>query len=171
MADTRAYRIDLAILARAAQITMANGFNTDLGLQILEGREGVSIESDTFPLLSLIEGEAKVLSRSGSKYEMEMPIIIDAYDQVPKGSNILQHGHALLADIKLGMLPQSALFAGSDALTPLGVDPRSVPPNQVLATEFVFDGYAILSAEADKLVETIVAFKVKWTENVSDPYS
>ena len=159
MADPRSYRISQAIVARIATIRAASGFVSDIGGNVLEGRESIDTQSDTFPLVSYIEGEAKPTARNGNRVTLEREVYIDAYDAVPSDSTILKHGHAIRADILKALLPLSAALNGNDILA----------QQPGLVNEFTYEGDAVLASESDNVVNTVVAFKVKWTENVSNP--
>lgn len=65
MSSVSASDIALELASRLATITVANGFNTDIGLRVYRGRRDIAVES--LPCTVLAELEDVVEDRSGRK--------------------------------------------------------------------------------------------------------
>lgn len=106
MSISKADDIAIALVARLAQISIANGYQTDVGLRIFRGK--TAIDPSEAPCLTLIEaGDTPTSNDSGENVALDGEFAIEANITCDPNNPALA-AHAAIADIK------KALFAGDD---------------------------------------------------------
>lgn len=94
---TTAAEISSLIADRIETITVANGFNTDIGLKVLRGRRRV--DGSDVPCVSIIEGDDTPQSQTLRSANISQPYSIEAQDTCdPDHPN--DKAHLLLKDLK-----------------------------------------------------------------------
>ncbi len=89
---------------RVAQITKANGFNTDIGLRVFRGKRALDAEADV-PCAVLVEGNDTPQDSSMTGVSISQRYVFEAYDACdPDHPN--DAAHLMIADLK------RAIFAG-----------------------------------------------------------
>lgn len=107
---TRRQQIIAALEARLAQITTANGFQTNAGQHVFLGKDPEDLFGDELtrvPCCALNEGEAVVEQKIGTHYRVSLPIVVcgitNAQPDAPSTA-----GNALLADLTTALWPEAA---------------------------------------------------------------
>lgn len=98
----RAEDVSEEIVTRIQRIRIANGFETDIGRQILRGRVKVPAD-DMPPCTALIEGNDDTEDTAGklrsAQIKVRVPFMIDGFDACdPDQPNV--KAHAMIRDIK-----------------------------------------------------------------------
>lgn len=99
--------IALALSARAATITIANGFATDIGARVFRGKRRLA-EEDT-PCVVLFEGADRIDDRSTKHVKVSQRYSLEGHDACdPDNPN--DRAHEMIADMK------RAIFSGDRTL-------------------------------------------------------
>lgn len=157
MTDTVAQRVLAALADRLAAIRTADGYNTDAGQHVFQGR--IYLDEDTdLPALSIIENleqptTAQVdgpLVRESTPYQVQGLIACDTRDP-------LLAGHQLLADIKRAVLRN-----------PAGPEFEELLPGASLE----YTGRQVFQRlESSRFVEVHVLLTITHCEQYGDPYT
>lgn len=85
------------VKARVAQCTVANGYETDIGTRVFQGRR--VIDDDLIPCTVILEADDRVLGQQGLNVEVDQPFVLYAYVACdPADPNLA--AHAALRDLK-----------------------------------------------------------------------
>lgn len=105
---TTAYEVSTAISDRVSTITIANGYNTDIGAKVLRGRR--RIDNSDLPCVSIIEGEDNAQSQTLRSANITQTYYLEAQDECdPDHPN--DKAHLLLKDLKRAVFgPDSTLM-------------------------------------------------------------
>lgn len=88
------------VKARIERCTIANGYETDLGVAVFRGRRVIS--DDMIPASVILEGPDRVVGTQGLQCELDQQYLIYAYVPCsPADPNVA--AHAALRDIKKAM--------------------------------------------------------------------
>lgn len=142
--------IALAISARVQQISIASGYQSDIGLKTLRGRR--RLDPSQIPCAVIIERDDQVEQQSLGKAKITTRFIIEGHAKCdPDNPN--DTGHTLIADIKRAVFTNPRLIYGSNKAIALSYKGRSIAPRE--------DGIDVVSAA----VEVAVSF----VEDISNP--
>lgn len=145
-----ANNIALAISARVQQITITNGYNTDIGLRTLRGRR--RLDPSSLPCAVIIERDDTVDQQSLNKAKITTRFIIEGHTKCdPDNPN--DQGHKVIEDIKRAIFFDSRVVYGTNQAIALQYKGRSIAPRE--------DGIDVVSAA----VEVSVSF----VEDLSKP--
>lgn len=141
------------IVARLSTITVANGYETDIGLSIKRGRRKLPIESEV-PCSVLIEGNDNVDDASGriqtALVKVTQPYLIDGFD-VCDPDNPNDKAHAMIRDIKRVLFKDGRTFGGK-------------------VVEVTYQGKDIgPRADGAAFVQARVAIEVSFAEDLANP--
>ena len=146
---SKASEVAAELATRLSTITIANGFETDIGLKLFRGRR--NIDDQAVPCAMLIEGNDQVSSRAGrtNTYEIVQGYVLGGY--VPcDPDNPNDAAHALLRDLKKAVFKDENLGRKVKKVNYTG---RDIGPRT--------DGVAIVMA--------IIEITVEYVEDVSNP--
>ena len=142
-----------AIVARLATISIANGFETDIGLKIQRGRRKLPGDEEP-PCIQFVEGSDDVEDTAGRQsmalVKVEQPYIIDAFDRCDADNPNVQ-AHKMIRDIK------KVLFADGRTLG------NTVPEVKYLGKDIG------PRPDGANLVQARVAIAVCFAEDLSKP--
>lgn len=94
---TTAAQVATAIFDRVSTISIANGYNTDIGLNVLRGRR--RIDTSDLPCLTIIEGEDSPQAQTLRSVNISQRYYLEAQDECdPDHPN--DKAHLLLKDLK-----------------------------------------------------------------------
>lgn len=94
---TLADDIAAEITARIAQISIANGYQTDIGLRLFQGRR--RIDESHIPCAVIVEGEDSPSGQQNNKVKIEARYAVEGIAPCdPDNPNII--GRAIVADLK-----------------------------------------------------------------------
>jgi len=103
-----------AVVARLATISIANGFETDIGLKIQRGRRKFPADSDP-PVIQFIEGDDAVEDTAGrtrtALVKVEQTYVIDAFD-VCDPDNPNTQAHKMIRDMKRAVFAADRTLGG-----------------------------------------------------------
>lgn len=148
--SSKASDIALVIAGRIADITVANGYNTDIGLRVYRGR--MSLNTKDLPCAVMVEDADSVLETKGTKVRVKQRYIIEGHDNCdPEQPN--DKAHEILQDIKKAIFGGDLSFEG--ALRPNDIEyaGRSISARE--------DGTSICAASVD--------IDVTFVEELTDP--
>jgi hypothetical protein len=102
------------IATRLSGISIANGYETDIGLRVQRGRRSVPADDEP-PLVQLVEGSDDVLDESGrnskSLIKVEQPYVLDAFDRCdPDNPNV--QAHKMIRDMKRAIFADGRTLGG-----------------------------------------------------------
>lgn len=145
---SKASDIALAIFARASQISIANGYATDVGLN---GFRGVKyLDPDSLPCFVLVEEESASSSRNVTRCLTTTPYVLEGH-AVCSPTHPNDAAHAIISDFK------RAIFGG-DLTFGQGV------------TEAAFNGAEIDPRDEGRdLVAARIRFSLSFVENLAAP--
>ncbi len=147
-----ASELSAAIKTRLQGITIANGYNTDIGLRVFAGRGSINIEE--VPCIVLVEEDESVEEQSGTQARVVLPYTIEAHDACdPLNPN--DKAHLMLADLK------RAIFAGDRTFGGKLIKPKDGLQYTGRSIEVRPDGV--------KLVAASITIEVRYVENLSEP--
>jgi hypothetical protein len=141
------------IFSRLSQITVANGFETDIGLRVMRGRRKIPADGE-LPCIQLIEGGDDVTDTAGrtnvSLVKVEQSYVIDAFDFCdPDNPN--DQAHKMIRDVKRVIFKGDRTLGGKvSEVEYLG---RDIGPRP--------DGSGSVQAQ--------VALRVSYAEDLSNP--
>ena len=99
MPDSRAYTIAKQFATWASDITVANGYSTDAGLNIFLGRRFIDAESDKFPCLSILWA-GEWVSGVDEQQRERANITVTGFAKLPAQQNDNDLADALFQDIR-----------------------------------------------------------------------
>jgi hypothetical protein len=104
-----AYNISMKLSERLAQITVANGYNTDIGLRVYRGK--LSVDSSAVPCVILVEGDDEVVSENTRQANLRQMYLIEAHDTCdPSHPN--DKAHLILSDLKRAIFGGDKSYSG-----------------------------------------------------------
>lgn len=145
---SKASDIALAVFARASQITVANGYATDIGLK---GFRGIKyLDPDSLPCFVLVEEENSGQSRNVTRCLSTTTYVLEGHATC-NAEHPNDAAHAIIADFK------RAIFSGD--LT-FGQN----------VTDAAFKGYEIDPRDEGRdLVAARITFALSFVENLAAP--
>lgn len=112
-------RIINELTVAAQTILTANGFNTNAGKNVFVNRSNVIGETESYPLINIVEFEDRVVSQVGGVIQhLELPISIEAHDECdplnpsPKGYKLLSDIQKCFSSLKLSRDILSVAYSG-----------------------------------------------------------
>lgn len=101
---TRAEDISNALFARMQGISIAQGYETDIGVTAFKGRR--YIDEPMVPCSSLIEGDDKVMDSAQGKSKLLQKYLLEGYAFCdPDHPNVV--GHKILRDLKRAVFAEA----------------------------------------------------------------
>lgn len=149
----KAEDISNEIAARISTITIANGYETDIGTHLMRGRRKIPAD-DEVPCSVLIEGNDAIDDTNGrsqgARVKLRLPYMIDGFDRCePNNPNV--KAHAMIRDIKRALFNGDRNFGGRVyEVNYLG---RDIGPR----------------ADGAGLVQARVAIEVAYAEDLANP--
>jgi hypothetical protein len=149
----RAEDIADEIATRIQGITIANGYETDIGVKLMRGRRKIPADDDP-PCSVLIEGNDSVDDTNGrtqaARVKIRVPYMVDGFDRCdPNNPNV--KAHAMIRDIKRAIFKGDANLGGrAFEVKYVG---RDIGPRP--------DGVGLVQAR--------VAFEVVYAEDLANP--
>ena len=144
----KAKLISDALFERISTISIANGYNTDIGLKVLRGRR--RIDSSDVPCVSIIEGEDSPQGDALRSVNIAQTYYIEAQDECD-ADHPNDKAHLLLQDMK------KALFAVDNTLN------RTVKPVR-------YRGRVIMPREdGTNIVVASIQIEVLFVEDLTNP--
>ena len=145
--------VSAEIIARIQTITVANGFETDIGLNVKRGRRKLPVE-DEVPCAVLIEGNDSVEDTAGRTQtafvKVKQPYLIDGFDACdPDNPN--DKAQAMIRDIKKVLFKDGRNFGGK--VVEVNYQGKDIGPRA--------DGVALVQAR--------VAIEVSFAEDLANP--
>ena len=138
--------IALAVAARAANIQIANGFETDIGLKVLRGRR--RLDKTHLPCVVVIERDDQVLDTRNASVKLSQPFVIEGH-MVCDPDNPNDTAHKIIADIKQVMFGDRLTYGADQRLLPIKYVGRSIAVRE--------DGIEVVSAAVEIAVEYVDA--------------
>lgn len=104
-ASTLAERIS----TRIAQITIVNGYSTDIGLKVFRGKG--KLDENDLPCVVLVEGEERVEDSTETQYKARQRFTLEGHDLCdPDNPN--DKAHMIIADLKRAIFDGDRTFDG-----------------------------------------------------------
>lgn len=151
---SKAKQLAQAIYERIAAITIANGYNTDIGLKVFRGRR--TADEKDVPMSFIVEGDDEVLEQKGNEVRIAVPFAVEGHT-VCDPDNPNDAVHDIVADLK------KAIFGGDRTFGGLVRGPNGGQPLQ-------YAGRTIGEREdGAKVVGAAILFKAEITESLSNP--
>lgn len=148
--SSKASDIAAMIASRVGQITVANGYNTDIGLRVFRGRMALNVKD--LPCIVLAEEGDSVQEVKGTKVRLTQRYTIEGHDVCdPVQPN--DKAHEILKDIKRSIFGGDLSFGGALRPNDLAYSGRSIAARD--------DGTAICAASVD--------IEISYVEDLSDP--
>lgn len=145
--------IAMAVFSRLENITVANGFATDIGLKVFRGRK--RLDESHIPCAVIIErpdtpekqsSQRDPVAKIGQKYVLEGHAACD-----PDNPNDM--GHKIVADIKKAIWEEKLTFGADQKVYAVMYEGKTISPRE--------DGVAVVSAA--------VEISVEFVETLSNP--
>jgi hypothetical protein len=135
---------------RVGTISIANGYNTDIGLRVFRGR--INLVPEELPCIVIVEGEDDVQATKGTEAKVRQAYQIEGHDECdPMNPN--DKAHLILADLK------KAIF---------GVDPSF--DGAVRPSELEYAGRQIgVREDGTAFVSGSIAIRITFVENLAEP--
>lgn len=151
---SKAKQLAAAVYARISQITVANGYLTNIGLKVFRGKR--TADESEVPMAFVVEGDDEVLGQKGSEVRVAIPFAVEGHD-VCDPDNPNDKVHDIVADLK------KAIFDGDRTFGGLVRGPNGGEPLQYM-------GRTIGEREdGAKVVGAAIMFKAEIVENLSNP--
>jgi hypothetical protein len=142
-------KIAAELSARLAQITIANGYQTDIGLRIFDGRR--SLDETQMPCVVLLEDDDEPAGMQAPNGKASLPWLIEGHTVCdPDHPNVA--GRKIVADLKKAVFSGDLTFGDQRAIA-CRYGGRSISPRQ--------DGLALVSANIVVVIDIV--------ENLSAP--
>lgn len=147
----------LAISAKLATITEANGYQTNIGFKVMRGRK--RIDRAQLPCAVIVERDDKPEHKGGSNAKIAQPYVIEGHT-ICDPENPNDTGHKIIADIK------RAIFTDKTFLD----DKLVFGPNGARAFTVTYRGRSIAPREDGiDVVSAAVEVEIEYVENLSNP--
>lgn len=108
MPDSQPYSIAKQFKTWTESITVANGFNTDVGARVYLGREYFDVDTSTFPLLSIL-WELSVIDSVETEHQEQIDVTVAGFVPMSGDGTDLDTADALFQDIRASVLLTSDL--------------------------------------------------------------
>lgn len=139
-----ANNIAVALTTRLAGITVANGYETDIGTRVLRGRR--RLDKTHLPCIVLIEKDDQVLDTRVSQVKLAQPYVIEGHTACdPDNPN--DAAHKIIADIKRMVFATRLTYGNDQHLLPVKYVGRSIAVRE--------DGIEVVSAAVEISVEYV----------------
>ena len=142
--------VALAVSGRIETITVANGYQTDIGLRVMRGRK--RLDPAMLPCAVIVERDDSVKDRGGRKQvKVAQRIIVEGHAACD-ADNPNDTGHQMIADIKRALFSAQLTFGADQRPVDVAYVGRSIAPRE--------DGIAVVSAAVEievEFVETLSA--------------
>lgn len=140
--------IALAISARIAQITTANGYATNIGARVLRGRR--RLDPSMMPCAVIIERDDAVAdfqpSNRDPRAKVRQPYILEGHTECdPDNPN--DAGHLIIADIKRAIFSEEIRFGADQKVIQVRYVGRTIAPRE--------DGVTVVAAAVEISVEYV----------------
>lgn len=139
--------IALAVSARLDNITIANGYQTDVGQNVFRGRR--RLDPSHLPCVVLIEREDQPAGQSGQRepqVKVKQRFTMEGHaDCDPDNPNDV--GHKIVADMKKAIWSAPFMYGADKKLITVNYEGRSIAPRE--------EGLAVVSAAVEISVEFV----------------
>lgn len=139
--------IALAVSARLAGITKANGYQTDIGLRVMRGRK--RLEESHLPCAVIIERPDKPDRQSGQRdpsVKVTQNFVIEGHAACdPDNPNDV--GHQIVTDIKKAIWHEKMTYGTDKKLIAINYEGKTIGPRE--------DGIAVVAAAVEISVEFV----------------
>lgn len=152
--------IILDFLARAAGITVANGYNTDIGANVLRARK--KVDPDEVPVAVVIPGAEKATAKYG---ELSCVMTMRVEGIVDFGAS----DPSVVSEQILGDLKKCFLAPENKLTSPVSGWSRS--PDYIDSIGYTGGGTEEYPDDGQVTVGAYVSFEVSYTTKLNDPYS
>lgn len=142
-------KIATELAARLAQITIANGYQTDIGLRVYDGRR--NLDESHMPCVVMVEDDDDPAAMQAPNSKTAMPWLIEGHTACdPDNPNAA--GRKIVADLKKAVFSGDLTFGDKRAVA-CRYGGRSISPRT--------DGLALVSASVTIIVDVV--------ENLASP--
>lgn len=142
-------KIATELAARLAQITIANGYQTDIGLRVYDGRR--NLDESHMPCVVMVEDDDDPAGLQAPNAKTAMPWLLEGHAACdPDHPNIA--GRKIIADLKKAVFSGDLTFGDKRAVA-CRYGGRSIAPRT--------DGLALVSASVTIVVDVV--------ENLASP--
>lgn len=148
--SSKASDIAALVAARAAEITIANGYNTDIGDRVFRGRMSLNVKD--LPCVVMVEDSDLVEETKGTKIRVTQRYILEGHANCdPLNPN--DTAHLILKDLKRAIFAGDLSFGGALRPNDLAYAGRSIAARE--------DGTSICAAS--------IEIDISYVEDLSDP--
>lgn len=145
---TKASELAITLTTRLSEITIANGYNTDIGARVFRGKR--SIGEGAVPCVIIVEGDDTPTSDALRNVAIDQAYSIEAHDACdPNNPN--DKAHLILVDIKRAIFGKDQNLDG--LARKLEYKGRSILPRE--------DGLAIVTAG--------ISINVRYVDDLTNP--
>lgn len=136
-------KIAAELAARLAQITIANGYQTDIGLRVYDGRR--NLDESHMPCVVMVEDDDDPATMQAPNSKTAMPWLIEGHAACdPDNPNAA--GRKIVADLKKAVFSGDLTFGDKRAVA-CRYGGRSIAPRT--------DGLALVSASVTIVVDVV----------------
>lgn len=137
-----------AVSARLQNITVANGYQTDIGLRVLRGRR--RLDPNQMPCAVVVERDDTVLEFQGQSREprakVRQPFVLEGHVECdPDNPN--DAAHLIIADIKKAIFTERLTYGAEQKIVSVEYTGRSIAPRE--------DGMSLVAAAVEITVEYV----------------
>jgi len=136
--------IALAVSTRIATITIANGYNTDIGLKVMRGRK--RLDEKSLPCAVIVERDDKILDSRPSQVKISQPFIVEGHTACD-ADNPNDAGHKIIADIKKAIFATKLKYGTDGQVITVNYTGKSIAPRE--------DGMSVVAAAVEITVEFV----------------
>lgn len=139
--------IALAVSARLAGITTANGYQTNIGLRVMRGRK--RLEESHLPCAVIIERPDKPDRQSGQRdpsVKVTQNFVIEGH-AVCDPDNPNDVGHQIVTDIKKAIWHEKMTYGADKKLIAINYEGKTISPRE--------DGITVVAAAVEISVEFV----------------
>lgn len=148
--SSKAADIAALVAGRVAGITVANGYNTNIGARVFRGRMSLNVKD--LPCVVMVEGEDVVEESKGTKIRVTQRYILEGHSACdPLQPN--DTAHLILKDLKRAIFGGDLSFGGALRPNDLTYAGRSIAARE--------DGTSICAAS--------IEIDITYVEELSDP--
>lgn len=136
-------KIAAELAARLAQITIANGYQTDIGLRVYDGRR--NLDESHMPCVVMVEDDDDPAGMQAPNGKTAMPWLLEGHTACdPDNPNVA--GRKIVADLKKAVFSGDLTFGDKRAVA-CRYGGRSIAPRA--------DGLALVSASVTIVVDVV----------------
>jgi hypothetical protein len=136
-------KIAAELATRLAQITIANGYQTDIGLRIFDGRR--RLDETQMPCIVMLEDDDEPSGQQAPNGKASLPWVIEGHTACdPDHPNVA--GRKIVADLKKAVFSADLTFGDKRAIA-CRYDGRSISPRQ--------DGLDVVSANIVIVIDVV----------------